>query len=69
MPGQYATQRNQYATKKNTAQSAITFFPTTTPLLMYGVLLFFIGIALYLVGVGLRHSTVLAWPRQSASSH
>jgi hypothetical protein len=53
MPGQYATQRNQYDTKKNTAQPAITFLPTTTPILMYGVLLFFIGIVLYLVGVGL----------------
>jgi hypothetical protein len=46
MPGQYATQ-------KNTAQPAVTFLPTTTPVLMYGVLLFSLGIVLYLFGVAL----------------
>jgi hypothetical protein len=46
MPGRYATQ-------KDTAQSAITFLPTTTPVLMYGVLLFSLGIVLYLFGVAL----------------
>jgi Glycosyl transferase family 2 len=38
---------------KGDVRSAATFLPTTTPLLMYSVLLFFFGIALYLFGVGL----------------
>ena len=42
-----------FATQNNRTQSAITFLPTTTPVLMYGVLLFFFGIVLYLVGVAL----------------
>ena len=43
----------QDVTQKNTAQSATTFLPTTTPVLMYGVLLFSLGIVLYLFGVAL----------------
>jgi Glycosyl transferase family 2 len=42
-----------FATQNNRTQSAITLLPTTTPVLMYGVLLFFFGIVLYLVGVAL----------------
>jgi hypothetical protein len=38
---------------KGDVQSAATFLPTATPLLMYSVLLFFFGIAMYLFGVGL----------------
>jgi hypothetical protein len=39
--------------QNNSARVGTTFLPTTTPVLMYGVLLFFIGIALYLCGVAL----------------
>jgi hypothetical protein len=39
--------------QNNSARVGTTFMPTTTPILMYGVLLFFIGIALYLCGVAL----------------
>ena len=38
---------------QNNTRLATTFLPTTTPILMYGVLLFFIGIVLYLCGVAL----------------
>jgi hypothetical protein len=38
---------------KSDARLAAPFLPTTTPLLMYAVLLFFLGIALYLFGVAL----------------
>ena len=38
---------------KGDVRSAATFLPTATPLLMYSVLLFFFGIAMYLFGVGL----------------
>jgi Glycosyl transferase family 2 len=39
--------------QNDSARVETTFMPTTTPILMYGVLLFFIGIALYLCGVAL----------------
>ena len=39
--------------QNNTARLGATFLPTTTPILMYGVLLFFFGIALYLCGVAI----------------
>ena len=51
----------QYATQKNRAQSAITFLPTTTPILMYGVLMFFWGLCcIYLVLRSSFHDTCLA---------
>jgi hypothetical protein len=43
----------RYLFQNNTARLATTFLPTTTPILMYGTMLFFIGIALYLCGVAL----------------
>ena len=43
----------QDLSQNNTARLGTTFLPTTTPTLMYGVLLFFLGITLYLFGVAL----------------
>jgi Glycosyl transferase family 2 len=43
----------QDLSRNNSARLGSTFLPTTTPTLMYGVLLFFLGITIYLFGVGL----------------
>jgi hypothetical protein len=43
----------QYLRQNNSVRLTTTFLPTTTPVLMYGVLLFCFGIAMYLFGVAL----------------
>ena len=48
--------------QNNTGRLGARFLPTTTPILMYGILLFFLGIALYLFRRSARRSTIFAWP-------
>jgi hypothetical protein len=45
--------KGEFVAQNNTARPVTTFLPTTTPVLMYAVLLFFFGVGLYLFGVAL----------------